>query len=116
VVTMVFDITGILLDLIMVVLRTINYHIFGSYVHKGMGKVNFLGENLSNGDKIKVKFKWIFCHPKQKKFNKFCNIKVKYLLGYAPLWLHHPIEKKQLDKGASLGLECSRNGIGSGKI
>jgi hypothetical protein len=34
----------ILLDLIMVVFRTINYHIFGSYVHKGMGKVNFLGE------------------------------------------------------------------------
>jgi len=74
----------ILLDLIMVVFRTINYHIFVSYVHKGMGKVNFLGENLSNGDKIEVKFKWIFCHPKQKNSTNFA------ILRWNIFWdMHH---------------------------
>jgi hypothetical protein len=54
---------------------------------------------------------WIFCHwlilSQNKKFNKFCNGKVKYVLGYAPLWLHHKIEKKWLDKGAS----CQAQGM-----
>jgi hypothetical protein len=36
---------------------------------------------------------------------------VKYVLGYAPLWLHHKTEKKRLDKGAS----CQAQGMELGK-
>jgi len=85
--------------------------LFGSYVHKGMREVNFFGDFFSNGDKIKVKFKWIVFYRliffQNKKFNKSCNCKMKYVLGYAPLWLHHKIEKKRLDKGAS----CQAQGM-----
>jgi hypothetical protein len=54
---MVFDIIGIFLCVIMVVNEEYKLRHIGSYVHKGMREVNYLGENLSNGDKIKVKFK-----------------------------------------------------------
>jgi hypothetical protein len=42
---------------------------------------------------------------KTKNSTIFCNSKVKYVSGYAPLWLHHKIEKKGLEKGASLELD-----------
>jgi hypothetical protein len=54
---MVFDITGILLDLIMVVNQDYELpHIWFICSQRDEG-VNFLGEHWSNGDKIKVKFK-----------------------------------------------------------